>query len=109
MRGHRGDCHTAVEGLLEHAALHVGPDRQAEPVENRGSNVEEAGAEHEFIVLESRPRGREHALGPVPDGDPGRHARRELGPQVVAVEAVIGDHHHGRIGAGELHEPLEKH
>ena len=98
----------SIKNLFEDAALHVGADRQAKPVEDRGCDIEEPGAVNELVALEPRAAGDEHALRPVPDGDPGRHPRRELRPEVIAVKAVVGDENDRRVGAGELHEPAEE-
>jgi hypothetical protein len=53
--------------------------------------------------------GEKHALVPVPDGDARSHPRRELRPQVVRVEAVVGNEHHGGVRAGQLQQALEHH
>ena len=108
-RGHRLDRPPRrFKNVFEDTALHVGADRQAEPVEDRRGDVEESATVDEFVALEPRAAGDEHPLRPVPDGDPGRHAGRELRPQVIAVKAVVGDEDDRRLGAGELHEPAEE-
>ena len=78
-------------------------------MEDRGSDIEQPTAEDEVVGLDAGPAGHEHPLWPVPDGDPGRHAGRKRWPQMIAVKAVVGDEDHGRVGPGQLHQPLEKH
>ena len=77
-------------------------------MEHRGGHVEQPAAVDELVAFEPRAGGDEDPLRPMPDGDAGGYAGSELRPQVVAVEAVVGDDDDGRVGAGQLHEPAEK-
>ena len=96
------------EGILEHAPFHILADGQSKVMQHSGCDIEQAGAEDQFVRLEARPAGGDDALRPMPHCDARRHARCEFRPQVVAVEAVVRDEHHSRIRPGELHEALEE-
>ena len=96
------------EDILEHAPFHILADGQSKVMQHSGCDIEQAGAEDQFVRLEAGPAGGDDALRTVPHRDARRHAGREFGPQVVAVEAVVRDEHHGRIRPSELHEALEE-
>ncbi len=45
----------------------------------------------------------------MPNGDARRHAWSECGPQVIAVETVIGNEHHRGVRSGKLDQPMQHH
>ena len=77
-------------------------------MEEGWGDVEQAGAEDEFIGFEAGAGSGEDPLRAVPDGDAGGDAGGEFGAEVVAVEAVVGHQDHGGIGAGEIDEALQE-
>lgn len=108
--GDGGDGPVCGEEFLEDAAFHVVADGVAEGVEDGGGDVEQAGAVDGFGgFLDAGAFGEEDALLAVPDGDAGGDARGELGPQVIGVEAVVGDEDDGSVRASHLKKDLEHH
>ena len=58
-------------------------------MQDRWGDIQQASTEDQFVFAEAFARGDKDTLGSVPDGNPRRDARRELGTQVVAMETVV--------------------
>ena len=97
-----------LEGLTQHSAFHVLAHGQAEIGQDGWRHVQQTRAVDQRVLLESGPHRGEDALRPVPHGDARRHSRREGGPQVVAVEAVIAHQHDGGVRSSKLHQPRQQ-
>ena len=97
-----------LEGVGEHAAGHFAGAWNPEPREDGGCDVGQARSMDHATLAETGSRGGEDAVGAVPDDDAGGHPRHKTRPQVVAVEAVVGNNQDARLGPCEIEKPCEQ-
>ena len=77
--------------------------------EDRGANVQNAGAKHELVFSNARPHGSENAKRPVLGRGSGRFVRNGLRPQVIRMKAVVRDQHNGGVFPSQLEQSAEHH
>ena len=93
-----------LEGPHQHFAIHVGAYRQTEQREQRGRNVQHAGAVQQFVLPEAWPGHYQNAEIAVFDGRSGWNQRDGCGPQMVGMETMVRHQDHVDILAGVAQE-----
>ena len=112
--GHRVPAGDALDGggrvfinIEEHLAVHVLTHRQAEEVEQGGTDVDEAGAVNALVLAEAGAHGGEDAELAVLGGGAGWFSRDIAQAQVVRVEAVVRHEDDGGVLPGQVQQGAE--
>ena len=106
-RGDGLDLRRLHEGLRQRRGGHVTADGKAEQGQDRRRDVEQARTVEPLVDADAGAGDAEDAEGAVLDGGPRRDLRDRDGPEVVGVEAVVGEQDDRRLGPDPLKQVPE--